>query len=97
VSEGTSKPYPLTLICEVWRVARSTVYAVRRKPGPVSEPQKRGPKTELSDEELVVQIRTVLKKSKFLGEGYRKVLELVMAYERVTDHLDRRPELVEAT
>lgn len=26
----------------------------------------------------------------------RKVLELAMAYERVTDHLERRPELVEA-
>ena len=73
MSEGTGRPYPLTMICEVWRVARSTVYALRRRHGPVLEPQKRGPKTELSDEELVVQIRAVLKKSKFLGEGYRKV------------------------
>ena len=28
------------------------------------------------------------------GEDQR-VLELAMAYERVTDHLDRRPELVD--
>jgi Asp-tRNA(Asn)/Glu-tRNA(Gln) amidotransferase A subunit family amidase len=26
----------------------------------------------------------------------RRVLELAMAYERVTNHLDRRPDLVEA-
>jgi amidase len=26
----------------------------------------------------------------------QKVLELAMAYERITDHLERRPELVEA-
>lgn len=75
MSEGTGRPYPLTMICEVWRVARSTVYAARRRPCPASGPelQKRGPKTELSDEELVVEIRAVLKKSKFLGEGHRKV------------------------
>jgi putative transposase len=68
-------PYPLTMICDVWRLARSTVYAVRNRTGdcqPV-EPQKRGPKTEFSDEALVLEIRRVLKESDFLGEGHRKV------------------------
>ncbi len=36
-------------------------------------PGKRGPKTALSDEELLQEIRTVLKASPFLGEGHRKV------------------------
>ena len=36
-------------------------------------PGKRGPKTALSDEELVAEIRAVLKTSPFLGEGHRKV------------------------
>ena len=35
--------------------------------------KKRGPKTKLSDEELVEEIRQVLKESDFLGEGHRKV------------------------
>ena len=65
------------MVCETWRVARSSVYALRaqvvgeqvqsRKPG------KRGPKTELSDEELLKEIRTVLSESPFLGEGHQKV------------------------
>jgi hypothetical protein len=62
------------MICEVWRVARSTVYAARNgSEGTVLKPQKRGPKTDFSDEELLVKIRKVLKTSKFLGEGHRKV------------------------
>ena len=75
MSEGTGRPYPLTMICDVWRVARSTVYAARGGPGtgPRPEPQKRGPKTKISDEELLIEIREVLKTSRFLGEGYRKV------------------------
>ena len=35
--------------------------------------RKRGPKTELSDEALVEEIRQVLEESDFLGEGHRKV------------------------
>jgi transposase InsO family protein len=74
VSKGTGKRYPLTMICEAWRVARSTVYAARHGSGGTGlKPQKRGPKTVLSDEELLVEIREVLKTSKFLGEGHRKV------------------------
>ena len=66
------------MVCETWRVARSSVYAVRARLGgsPVAdrrEPGKRGPKTALSDEEMVEEIRTVLKASPFLGEGHRKV------------------------
>ena len=34
---------------------------------------QRGPKTALSDEELLQEIRTVLKASPFLGKGHRKV------------------------
>lgn len=63
MSEGTGKSYPLTMICEVWRVARSTVYAARHSSKSTAlKPQKRGPKTELSDEELLAEIRKVLKK-----------------------------------
>ena len=78
MSPATNRPYPLTMVCEAWRVARSSVYALRAQQGgpPTSDRQqsgKRGPKTALSDEELVGEIRTVLKASPFLGEGHRKV------------------------
>ena len=75
MSPGTGRLYPLTMICEVWRVGRSTVYAARDREesdGPAGL-KKRGPKTKLSDEELVEEIRQVLKESDFLGEGHRKV------------------------
>ena len=75
MSPETGRTYPLTLICEVWRVARSTVYAVRDRAVETLtvEPKKRGPKTKLSDDDLLVEIRLVLKESDFLGEGHRKV------------------------
>ena len=78
MSSATNRPYPLTTVCETWRVARSSVYALRASlGGPLTsdrrQPGKRGPKTALSDEELVQEIRTVLKASPFLGEGHRKV------------------------
>jgi len=75
VSPTTRRRYPLTMICEVWRVSRSTVYTAeaRRTRPELPEPKKRGPKTNLSDEELVAEIRQVLKDSDFLGEGHRKV------------------------
>ena len=75
MSEGTGRAYPMTMICQVWQVARSTVYAARKRSGVAQplEPQKRGPKTRVSDEELLAEIRQVLKESDFLGEGHRKV------------------------
>ena len=77
MSPWTGKLYPLVLICRIWRVARSSVYThskqVEAAPESNLVPVKRGPKTRLSDAELVEQIRTVLKDSHFLGEGHKKV------------------------
>ncbi len=76
MSPATGKRYPLTLICSVWRLARSSVYAGSQKAlvAPTAPPpRKRGPKTPLLDAELVEQIRSVLKDSSFLGEGHKKV------------------------
>ena len=74
MSPATKRPYPLTMVCETWRVARSSVYALRARLGDPLQAdrrqlEKRGPKTALSDEELLQEIRTVLKASPFLGEG----------------------------
>jgi putative transposase len=72
-SPSTSRPYPLTMICQVWRVARSSVYATASPLGAASVLGKRGPKTLVSDPDLVAAIRRVLSETPFHGEGYRKV------------------------
>jgi len=73
VSPSTGRQYPLTMICAVWRLARSSVYAATALPPTPGPPGKRGPKTVLSDEAVVAGIRTVLAETPFHGEGYRKV------------------------
>ena len=72
-SPSTSRPYPLTMICQVWRMARSSVYASAPPPAVPRMPGKRGPKTLVSDPDLVAAIRRVLSETPFHGEGYRKV------------------------
>src|SRR5437899_12530842 len=71
-SPGTGRRYPLTMICPIYRLARSSVYATL--PGSSRGPTgKRGPKTRASDAELVEEIRAVLGACPFHGEGSRKV------------------------
>jgi putative transposase len=68
------------MICATWRVARSSVYARQAiKPSgelPPSEPRKRGPRTAVGDEALVIAIRQVLESGPFHTEGHRKVRRL---------------------
>jgi putative transposase len=73
VSPGTRRRYPLTMICTVYRVPRSSVYAVTAPTRPLTPAAKPGPKTRHSDAEVVEAIRTVLAACPFHGEGYRKV------------------------
>ena len=73
VSPGTQRRYPLTMICAVYRVPRSSVYAgatPARAAGPTAKP---GPKTTHSDGEVVATIRAILAACPFHGEGYRKI------------------------
>lgn len=71
-SPGTQRRYPLTMICQVYRLARSTVYATASSSAE-AVPQKRGPKTAWSDAVLLEAIYEVLATCPFYGEGYRKV------------------------
>lgn len=75
-SPSTSKPYGVAVVCRVWGAPRSSFYASRRAQVEGSRlvvHRKRGPKTRLSDEELLVLIREDLDSSPFEGEGHRKV------------------------
>ena len=73
ISEATGKPYGIQRVCDTWEMPRSSFYSrkARRTESPV--PHKRGPKTLISDEELLVLIRDDLATSLFTGEGHRKV------------------------
>jgi putative transposase len=72
----TARPYGVKLVCHAWEQPRSSYYAARQVSGvPVklAQPGKRGPKTALSDAELLELIRADLNASPFQGEGHRKV------------------------
>lgn len=76
VSAGTGRRYPLSLVCRVYQVARSSVYAgcgttQHADDGRAAGP--RGPRPVVADGVLLRRIRTVIAQSPFHGEGYRKV------------------------
>ncbi len=73
VSPGAQRRYPLTMICAVYRVPRSSVYAVTAPARALTPAAKPGPKTRHSDGDVVEAIRAVLAACPFHGEGYRKV------------------------
>jgi hypothetical protein len=62
---------PLAGCCRIFRAPRSTVYA-RRRPGDEGS-AKRGPRTAMPDDGLLVMIREAIRRSSFSGEGHRKV------------------------
>ena len=72
-SPSTTRRYSLARVCRVLEIPRSTIYAARsRRQAPVVA-RKRGPQTAWTDAELTEQIRGVLARSPFVGEGHRKV------------------------
>jgi transposase InsO family protein len=77
ISPATDIRYGVERVCAAWEQARSTYYArVAKSENPVlstTVKQKRGPKTAISDDELLVMIHQVIEDSPFQGEGYRKV------------------------
>jgi putative transposase len=72
VSASTNRPYGLLRVARVWGVSRATVYRHRRQgePRPRRQP---GPVGPLPDDDLVAEIRELLKAGPFHGEGYRKL------------------------
>lgn len=79
VSSSMGKPYGVMRVCSAWGIPRSSFYH-EQCPSLSSDKQKtvrikgkRGPKTKLSDDELLALIREDLEASPFIGEGHRKV------------------------
>jgi transposase InsO family protein len=74
ISPATGRPYGIQRVCEVWDISRSTFYVHKVRQATLAPaPAKRGPKTLLSDEDLLALIYDDLKESPFIGEGHRKV------------------------
>lgn len=76
-SPAANLVYGIERVCSAWEQPRSTYYArLARASAPIvsSGPkQKRGPKTELSDDDLLESICQAIENSPFEGEGYRKI------------------------
>ena len=74
MSPSAKKPYGILRVCRAWRLSRATVQRFKAMIGAEPfEPGKRGPKSFLSDDDLLAGIRSVLASNLFVGEGHRKV------------------------
>jgi transposase InsO family protein len=61
-------------VCRAWKLARATVQRQKAlADGAPRIPAKRGPKTSLSEEQILAEIRSMLASTLFVGEGHRKV------------------------
>lgn len=72
-SPSTGRVYGLQRVCQVWGIARSTVYNARVRKQRESVKRKPGPVPWMVDEDLLEWIRNDIEESKFTGEGHRKV------------------------
>ncbi len=68
MSPSAKRTYGIQRVCRAWRLARATVQ--RHKAQACAEPRilaKRGPKTILSDDAILTEIRAVLASPVFVG------------------------------
>jgi len=76
-SPSTGKVYGVERVCSAWGVPRSSFYNEHNSKPRADEENlarpKRGPRPEITDNELLALIREDLDASPFIGEGHRKV------------------------
>lgn len=72
-STSENRPFGVGRTLRITRTPRASYYRDKqRREGNVVELRKRGPKTGISDAQLLELIRAVLDTSPFVGEGHRK-------------------------
>jgi putative transposase len=71
-SETSGKLYPVRLILEIAELSAGAWYDARPRIKAENK-EKRGPKTLLSDSEILAQIKELIKQPLFSGEGYIKI------------------------
>ncbi len=103
ISPSTGKPYGVELVCHVGGFARSSFYERRKNSASAPQntdsetnAQKRGPKTILSDDQLLGLIRADLDSSPWTGEGHRKVLARLRRFHGVRSGHNRVLRLMRA-
>ena len=69
-SASTGKRYGIQRVCQVWEFSRSTFYAQKQEANPN---RQQGTAKSCSDADLVERIKSIIRDSPFLDEGYRKV------------------------
>ena len=71
VSPSTGKKYGVLMVCIAFDIARSSYYSAQS----IGRRQKvkPGPKSKWSDEQMLIYIKADIKRSKFTGEGHRKI------------------------
>jgi putative transposase len=72
VSPSTDQVYGLQRVTRIWGVSRATIYR-HRHGADAAQRRKPGPQGARSDQDLVREIRQLLRDSAFHGEGYRKL------------------------
>ena len=88
ISLTSARTYGVERVCAIWEQPRSTFYAWRRnhntgRTEPATAAHKRGPKTGLSDSELLGKIQADLARSPFQGEGHRKVWARLRVLDKI--------------
>jgi putative transposase len=73
ISATTGKLYGVERVCNAWEEPRSSYYGRKARSAKPVANRKRGPKTTITDDELLSFIRDDLATSSFIGEGHRKV------------------------
>jgi transposase InsO family protein len=89
-SPSTGHVYGLARVMAVWGLPRSTFYARQKRARQPVTPQRRGPKTNYTDADLLDKIRAILAASPFHGEGHRKI----WARLRVQDVRTSKPRVL---
>ena len=75
-SPSARRPYGLARVCRAWRIPRSSAQLVRHRRQSSAtdvEPPRRGPKSALSDQEILDAVRDAIADSPWVGEGHRKM------------------------
>jgi putative transposase len=83
ISPSSKRPFGLARVCRAWGVSRASLYRRRMAENPLRVVGKRGPKTQVSDEELLALIREDLATTEWAGEGHRKVWARLRALKGV--------------
>jgi len=89
-SPSTGRKYGRARVLAIWGLVRSTFYSRQKRARHPVAPQRRGPKTDYTDAELLDRIRAILTASLFHGEGHRKI----WARLRVQDVRTSKPRVL---